>query len=232
LSSILSQLQQQCADRLQSDPAFADVRVLTERIADIESEIERGLGPLNEQGGKTGLVAILLTPTASVNFENVFGPFFDEIKIVVRVIENVPINQDPNSGTNFPAADAAEKICSLLHHFQPDSANGPVLAQTPAISLGNDPNHLSYDCMFKTSGGLATILPQAATPAFSNASGTYTLTCATAGAAMFYTLDGSNPSPRNGTFYTAPFTPGAGLTLKARAFLAGYLISNTLIVNT
>jgi hypothetical protein len=232
MSSILSQLQQQCADRLQSDPAFADVRVLTERIADIESEIERALGPLNEQGGRTGLVAILLTPTANVNFDNVFGPFFDDIKIVVRIIENVPINQDPNSGTNLPAADAAEKICSLLHHFQPDSANGPVLAQNPAISLGNDPNHLSYDCTFRTSGGLTAVLPQAAMPAFTNAAGVYALTCATAGAAIFYTLDASNPSPRNGTLYTAPFTPGTGLTLKARAFLAGYLISDPLILAT
>ena len=164
--SILSQLQQQCADRLQADPLFAHVPVLTERIADIESEIDRALGPLNEQGGKTGLVAVLLTPTANVNFENVFGPFFDDIKIVVRVIENVPINQDPDTGTNVPAADAAEKICALLHHFQPDNATGPVLAHKPTITLGNDPNHLSYDCLFKTSGGLATALPQAAAPGF------------------------------------------------------------------
>jgi hypothetical protein len=230
--SILSQLQQQCADRLQSDPLFAHVRVLTERVADIESEIDRALGPLNEQGGKTGLVAVLLTPTANVNFENVFGPFFDDIKIVVRVIENVPINQDPDTGTNVPAADAAERVCALLHHFQPDNATGPVLAHKPTITLGNDPNHLSYDCLFKTSGGLAATLPQAATPVCSNNGGTITLTCATAGAAIFYTLDGSNPSPRNAMLYTAPFTPGTGVTIKARAWLAGYLTSETLGLTT
>lgn len=232
MSSILSQLQQQCADRIQSDPAFADVRVLTERIADIESEIERALGPLNEQGGKTGLVAILLTPTANVNFENVFGPLFDEIKIVVRIVENVPVNQDPNTGTNLPAAEAAERICGLLHHFQPDSANGPVVAQRPAISLGNDPNHLSYDCQFKTSGGLGTVLPQVALPVVTNTGGSISITCATAGAAIFYSLDGSNPSPRNGAFYNAPFTPGAGKTIKARAWLAGYLASDTAVITT
>ena len=80
MSSVLTQLQQQCADRLQADPLFANVRVLTERIADIQSEIDRALGPLNESGGKTGIVAIVVTPTASVNFGNVFGPFLDEIK--------------------------------------------------------------------------------------------------------------------------------------------------------
>ncbi len=233
MSSLLSQLQQECADRLQSDPLFANVPVLTERIKDIESEIERALGPLNEQGGKTGLVAILLTPTANVNFENVFGPFFDEVKIVTRVVENVPVNQDPNTGTNIAAAELAEKICALLHHFQPDSATGPVVAQKPTIALANDPNHLSYDCRFRTSGGLRSALPQLDAVGFVNAAGQFTRSrCDTQGAAIFYTLDGTNPSPRNGTFYTAPFTPGAGLTLKARAWLAGYLASNTATVNT
>jgi len=230
--SILSSIQQQCADRLQSDPLFADVPVLTERIADIDSEIARALGPLNEQGGKNGLVAIVLTPTANVNFENVFGPFFDDIHVVVRVIENVPVNQDTTNGTNVAAADAAEKICSLLHHFQPDSANGPMTAQKPSIALGNDPRNLSYDCHFKASGGLTSVPPQAAMPGIAPSSGVFTLSCATAGAAIFYTLDGSNPMPRNGTLYTAPFTPGTGLTLNARAFLAGYLTSETATATT
>ena len=232
MSSLLSQLQQQCANRVQSAPAFANVPVLTEHIADIESEIQRALGPLNEQNGKTGLVAILLTPTANVNFENVFGPFFDEIKVVVRVIENVPVNQDPDTGTNFAAADAAETICSLLHHFQPDSATGPVVAEKPTITLGNDPTHLSYDCRFKTSGGLGLVLPQVTQPVATNTAGLISLTGATAGAAVFYTLDGSNPAPRNGTLYTAPFAPGTGLTVKARAYLAGYLTSDTITLNT
>jgi len=42
------------------------------------------------------------------------------------------------------------------------------------------------------------------------------------GPRFFYTLGCSNASPRNGALYTAPFTPGCGLTLKARAWLAGY----------
>ena len=65
-------------------------------------------------------------------------------------------------------------------------------------------------------------------------SGAYTLTCTTAQArrCFCHTLDGSNPSPRNGTFYTAPFTPGTELTLNVRAFLPGYLISAPLSLNT
>ena len=49
----------------------------------------------------------------------------------------------------------------------------------------------------------------------------------TAGAAIFYTLDGSLPLPRNpmAFLYTAPVTSVPGATLKARAFLSGYLNS-------
>jgi Chitobiase/beta-hexosaminidase C-terminal domain len=230
--STLSSIQQQCANQLQADPLFAYVPVFTERIKDIQSEINQALGPLNGQSGKTGLVILMLTPTADVRHENVFGPFFDEIKIVVRVIENVTVNQDPSTGTNVAAADAAEKICSLLHLFQPASANGPVTAHRPTVVLAHDPNNLSYDCHFKTCGGLMAVSPQAATPIITANAGQMTLTCATAGAAVFYTLDGSNPSPRNGTFYTAPFTPGTGLTLKTRAWLAGYLASETASIQT
>ena len=232
MSSVLTQLQQQCADRLLADPLFANVTVLTERIADIQSEIERALGPLNEAGGKTGIVVIVVTPTANVNFGNVFGPFLDEIKIVARVIENVPVNQDAGTGTNIPAAQLAEKICNLLHHFQPDSATGPIVAVKPTIALGNDPRFLSYDCVFRTSGGLSTILPQAATPTAALSLGNYSFACSTPGAAIFYTLDGSSASPRNGTLYTTPFHPGFGVTIKSRAWLAGYLTSETLTINT
>jgi hypothetical protein len=230
--SILASIQQQCADRLQADPLFTYVPILTEHLKDITSEIATALGPLTGTGGKSGLVAILLTPTANVNFDNVFGPFFDHIKIVVHVVENVTVNQDPTTGTNVSAVDAAEKICALLHHFQPDGANGPVTVERPTITLGDDPTNLSYDIHFKTSAGLSSVLPQVATPVIASSSGVVTLTCATVGAAMFYTLDFSNATPRNGALYIAPFTPGAGHTLNVRAWLAGYLASETATTTT
>src|SRR5260370_17818234 len=110
---------------------FGNVPEVTEGIKDNGSEIDRALGPLNERGGRNGLVAVLLTPTANVNFENVFGPFFDEIKIVVRVIENVPVNQDPVTGSNIPPAELPERGCALLPHFQPHTSPDPATAHTP-----------------------------------------------------------------------------------------------------
>ena len=71
--------------------------------------------------------------------------------------------------------------------------------------------------------------PTVATPAFTPAGGSYgaptnvTVTCATAGAAIYYTTTGSTPTPSDnyifsgGTIYVSGVT-----TLKAKAFASGY----------
>ena len=64
--------------------------------------------------------------------------------------------------------------------------------------------------------------PTAATPSFSLGSGTYTgtqtvsISCETSGAAIYYTLDGNEPTTSS-TLYSAPITISANATLKAIA---------------
>lgn len=66
-----------------------------------------------------------------------------------------------------------------------------------------------------------------ATPEITPASGfvyaasqTVTITCATAGASIYYTTDGSIPT-QNSTLYTAPFTIDSNVTIKTKAFKDG-----------
>ena len=74
------------------------------------------------------------------------------------------------------------------------------------------------------------IEPLAATPSFSVASGTYTskqtvvITDATAGATMYYTIDGSKPTT-NSTPYTGPITVSLSETIEVIAVANGYLTS-------
>ena len=53
-----------------------------------------------------------------------------------------------------------------------------------------------------------------------------TLTCATAGATIRYTLDGSEPTSSSAA-YSAPITITATTTIKAKAFKSGYVASDT-----
>jgi hypothetical protein len=77
-----------------------------------------------------------------------------------------------------------------------------------------------------------TPLPVVETPTFTPAPGTYSLTvqviisCATSGAEIHYTLDGTEPTQTSQT-YSTPVRLINTRTLKARAFLAGYTPSET-----
>jgi len=52
------------------------------------------------------------------------------------------------------------------------------------------------------------------------------ISCATEGAAIYYTVDGTTPATDNGTLYTAPITINKTTVLRAAAFVTGYQPSN------
>ena len=52
------------------------------------------------------------------------------------------------------------------------------------------------------------------------------ITSSTTGARIYYTVDGTEPSPRNGTLYTAPVTVATTTVLRAAAFKDGFAPTN------
>ena len=100
-----------------------------------------------------------------------------------------------------------------------------------AVSNNNNANYNFYlDLFVKTEGGDPPT-PTVATPTFDLSEGTYfeeqtvTISCATAGADIYYTLDGTDPD-ENSNLYTAPLLINATTTLKAIGILNGYNNSN------
>ena len=63
--------------------------------------------------------------------------------------------------------------------------------------------------------------PESATAAEFETSASVTLTCSTAGASIYYTLDGTTPS-ESSTLYTGPIALTKTTTVKARAIKSGY----------
>ena len=83
------------------------------------------------------------------------------------------------------------------------------------------------DLFVKTGDAPTPPTPIVATPVFTPASGTYTetqtvsITCATEGATIHYTTDGTNPTT-NSIVYTTPITIDTTTTVKAFAVMDGY----------
>ena len=93
-----------------------------------------------------------------------------------------------------------------------------------ATSNMSNPDYNFYLDIFVQGG---TVTPTVATPAFSVASGTYyeefdvEITCATEGATIYYTTDGTDPTAES-EVYAEPIHVDADMTIKAVAMLEGY----------
>jgi hypothetical protein len=218
MSSALLQLELEIKDRLEEMPFFAPFTVLVEPRKNIVSEIQSRIGKL-----KT-----LIAPKvvgADDDHPNISGVYFDAIRISVGIFQN-PILK----GDHADPFEIAEEIHKALKNWTPVSLANAINPAKPGIEPIADDTLNIVSCNFAARGGFVGAVPAVTTPVITitGTPGTV-LTCATVGAAMFYTLDNSNPSPRAGT-YAAPGTDlgvlAPGSTLKVRAFLAGYLHSS------
>lgn len=232
MSGVLKAIQASVADRLLSDPYFENIPVITENIGDIETAIDEAVDRL-------GICMVVVTPGARVTNPNVAGPWFNKIPIVVRAIENVILNRGTEGAKQ--ASEAVEMAAILLHLHTPTEHNDLLVVDEQAITIVPVPKvksqegWVSYELLLWSNAQIKIDPPsQVAAPALTNTAGEISMTCATGGAALFYTTDGKFPMPRGttATLYTAPFTPGPGKTVRARAWLAGYAPSELASLTT
>jgi hypothetical protein len=230
-------LQQLMADWLANDPYFVDVPIITEFSKDIASDINEALGALTGGGtNKAGICVVLVTPLAEANFADQPGPYFDKVKVVARVIENVPINQS-TAGTGKRALDVAEFIHAVMRDFSSPLQNTNIVQDRPAIVMGNDPDNVTYDCLFVAHGGVS-YKPSQVSDIVATING-LSITAATwspAVARLWYTLDGSLPLamvpaiPAGQSPLGTPITAQAGQLFLGRAFAAGQRSSKILAI--
>lgn len=226
----LDQIEQDQSDwfyRLLSDSYLAEVSVLLAQTGDIEADIEQALAILNERGGKIGACVVVLKPELVPESPDSPGPV-SVLKLTMQVIDQ-PLFNDGDTGTGLSASQISEHIRKDGHHFS--TGRGNVYAFAGQVPVPVDPGKNSYAVSFTRRA--ADCPPrQVATPAIAQDSVTapavITLTCATPGAAVYYTVDGSSPFSANAaaTLYTVPFNLPAAATVRAAGSLAGYRPSN------
>ena len=100
-----------------------------------------------------------------------------------------------------------------------------------ALKAVKVPNVVAYEIHIRTQAGASYAVPQLDAPVISSAGSdspqTVSLSSDQAGAAIYYTLDGSQPAPRGPTsiLYIAPFAVSEPSLLRTRAWLAGFVAS-------
>lgn len=219
----LVQLQEDCTYLLLAAEQLVKVNVVQYRKLRLASVINLDSLWQSPRTGRTesGIGVLVEMPRVDVTSNNVSGPPLDLV-IPFVVIEEPNINLTPDVGTLLSAEEVCQRLIDVLH-LQCFGAAG-TLQSTGFKEAAEFPAGLvAYRNEFKLK--LArTQTPRCATPQVAVAAGLATLTTATAGAAIYYTTDGSLPgSATTGALrYTVPFAVTSGQTLRFAAWATGY----------
>lgn len=225
--SILEQDQLDIYARIQNDPYFvAGVPVLLQLKGITERDVAQAISTANQSNGLVGSVVIVLMPTLLAQDPDAPGPRYNAV-YKIQVIDWPVMRRQAVGGTEASADEISDRVREIVHRF--------TMGRGQSIYFGGmEPEivpdgKVSYVLRFKRVGADAPpvsvasvgIAPAGPGPA------TVTLTCATAGAAIWYTVDGSYPGSNRtacptSTLYTGPFPVAAGVTVRAAGELTGY----------
>lgn len=232
--SILELDQDDITGRLQADPFFvAFTPVLEQRKGITESDVQIAMGAM-QPGQVCGTVVIVMMPSLIATDPNAAGPA-SYARYGVQVIDWPIVRRQSPGGAQVSAEQITDRIRQIIHRVA--FGRGQALYFDGLSPIAVVEGQVSYGVYFKCRQ-VDSPPPSCATCGISPDSGTgaqtVTLTNATVGAAIYYSLNGDYPSsvaaaltPPTSFLYSAPFSTGAaGITVRAAAELTGYQQGN------
>ena len=219
------------AARINADPFYANIYVLVVDENEPQNDILKKLSTKIGKGGMSG-VSLLILPISNMTDSNPNmypGPM--DMHIEFQVWEDRLINKDSSSGTGLTCYSVARHTYELFKGFAVGGMCKAMMPDKPAISPVPPPElnkklrgrHIGFVAKEDTRFVQLGINQPTFTPA-SGASASVVINCTTAGAAIWYTTDGTPPAPNSGTstIYAGPINLAAGsTTIMAAAFLNG-----------
>jgi hypothetical protein len=226
---LLLQLQQDLADKINSEGAFSAIWCGTYRAMVISQEIEKRGPHLTGKNGTKGCGILVLMPTLHGIFPNVTPPQ-GEIKLSFWIVENPEINFNAG-GTQRTCEEVARMVRQCVNLFQIEGKLALYQEATVMTPIHGMEKIYPGCCGYQVNltGRMSeTVVAKCALPALSEGSLTVTLSTTDEGASIYYTLDGTFPGAVNaapaGTaqVYAGAFAVTAGQTLRWASYLAGY----------
>ena len=214
---ILERLQADALGMLKACPTLATAEIISANDGDVEAEVLRKLSPLT--GALRGLALVVMLPDLDAAERNGPGPLMDAI-LEVQVIEAVLVNRG-TGGTGIRCTTACLRALGVLHHLR--IANTALYAdKKPMEPLPGKKGYVSYVIRLYAQDISAGVVAKVVAPTATMAGSDLTLSTPTAGASIYYTLDGTFPGSTNdaATLYAGPFTIAEAATLRAAAFAA------------
>lgn len=207
----MRQVQEDCHARILAADTLADVAAILMRKDLTEQEVKRLLGAVHGRNNKIGAAILVQMPFLAVPEPNVPGPRLQLVQ-TFTVLEHPTLNAG-SQGTGISAEQIAIEVLQLFHHWIPYGVTqvfvGGPDAIVPDVSLDG---LVAYTVTVSTFVALAKP-DKVARPTISADGLTVTLACATSGASIVYSTDGSYPT----TAYAGPFTLPAAATVRAAA---------------
>ena len=219
-------VRQFCVDiaaSLQSSPALNYVPAKAEWKMHLGQEVDIASALQTGRNGRCGALCVVEMPEPDNIQSNVSGVLEDQ-HFNVMVIEQVDINM-AQGGTNIFAEEICQRVKDVLHLWADDIYGTiKVSGRTQFIrDADRFPGCMVYRIPFVLPKCKSSQTPRCKTVQIVNNAGTITLSCDTATATIFYTLDGTTPTNQDGgnsnsIQYSAPFNATAGTMIRAAAF--------------
>lgn len=224
-------LQSFIAGRLQSVAYFGDIAVAAPRLylegtkittpKTINDKLDQVLNGLEKVNNKIGASVRVLQPVFNVEKKNLPGP---QGRLIVPVLCQVhPIYNFSASGTGKYDLSIAIEVVRALHGFRVPAFAWSLYADGDTINsyFDDEKKFMTSEVMVHT---ISQIQPRTdvAKPVIAvDNDSSATITCATSGASIYYTLDGVS-YPRNGetnaTPYGGAFNAPQGTVILAAAY--------------
>jgi len=206
MSDPVEQLQNLIYQRLLNNAYFADVVVRKGEDGINASDIAKALGTATQKSGKKGALVVVDRPFRDVDTPDMPGPEW-LVRIPVGVYEHRTTNRGAG-GTNKHIEELISKVAGKVHHFMVQHLGTQVTmdgeAVAPVISPA-DPNQLIAELMFTARINQKPEEKCSMPKVGGEADAVIILAGSrlgiTPGAAVYYTTDGTYPTPDNGTFY-------------------------------
>lgn len=232
---LIDQLPLELAARLQADEYFSDIPVVVAEKGNIRREMERMQAVVTAKSGKLGAAVIVLQIVADDAYDEISqGPM--KLFPSFQVIENVELNTGA-SGTRKSARAIARRIVKVVKPLRLGGLTTEFTVDKPGIEPGtiknpDGSNLVSYLVNFRTLEADSDSTEQVASPTLAQVGPQMGISCATAGAAIWFTVDESFPADpaavpgSTAMLYSGPIdVPVAGLIVRACAYASGMIAS-------